>query len=456
MINYWADIIPELEIIDHELILAEDSGKAFTGFFGRTMDPIAVGQTNIFVQMGIQSSELMKAGFQDYFKTMQNFENGMLDIVTKFKSGSYNYTKSVSLFKSLSGDSYKKFFIAGAKAVGNEFYDKLPLTRKDLQFLGRARRAEMRFFKGLLNDIENPKHLRPSQIPRNAAGKRLPGYRAKMHSYTKRATSYFPATGKSQFYNGMVAGVGSQVDIFWVLGVPQLEHCHVCPQFSRVRWSWKTLPTTPRAGDTPCLFRCYCHLKFEPKAKGLKTLGGDPARGIQYGLGGGSQAGGEASTIGQAGKVVKKSTGDPVSANKLSNEHNMLRQQMNKARQMIDLPLNKEDLAFWIKTRRGYNQKIINMQKANPELRFLPTNAVKDLSATVLSAASKGGAVLPRGVLPAVGDEIVFVRGLYADIGIVQMRVGGISVSLPNGNAYVLDPEIDTFFVLKKATESKK
>jgi len=43
------------------------------------------------------------------------------------------------------------------------------------------------------------------------------------------------------------------MDIYWVLGTPMTEHCDVCPIYAKRKWTWETLPTTPGAGDTPCI-----------------------------------------------------------------------------------------------------------------------------------------------------------------------------------------------------------
>lgn len=436
-----------LDILLHAIPVLEEVDKSYIGKFN-TQDPIAQSQTNLFMSMGLENPELMQAGFKQYTQVMGNFENGMIDIVSKFQAGNISWTKAVQDFKLLSGENYKKLFTAGARAVGNEFYDKLALNRKDVSFLNKARRTEMRFFKGFLNDIKDPKHMPSSKIPRDpTTGKKLPGYRVQKFDYLDRS-KFYSASGKAQFFNGMVAGAGSEMDIFWRLGVPQTEHCDVCPQYARVRWTWQTIPTVPRSGDTPCLWRCYCYLEFKPKTG--KMRGGDPDKWISRGIQAG-QLPPTDTTLTPAGRILDPNTRLPAIdvSESLVTVHDGLRAGLNKARQMLELPLSKLSMKEWIKTRIHLNDELILLQEQFPQYRFLPKFAVKDLVSTVKSAAKIGGKLTPINKLLAA-DEVVFVRGISSDVGRVQVVNGEMVLVRPSGEIVRLDDSSDLAFLLKR------
>jgi len=214
------------------------------------IDPLMSGQTEIFMNLGLENPKLMAQGFTEYRNIMARFQTDMGNIVSRFQSGTMSYSEAVKSWRTLTKDRYIDMFKAGTKAVGNPYYTDadIGLTRKDLSFINKARRAEAKFFQRFLRDIKDPLH----GAPKGTLGRRI-----KAHDYMNRG-GYYAKSAKAQMFNGMVAGAGQNLIIHWKLGTPQGDHCDVCPIYANRQWTWKTLPTVPRAGDTPCLFNCYC------------------------------------------------------------------------------------------------------------------------------------------------------------------------------------------------------
>lgn len=82
-----------------------------------------------------------------------------------------------------------------------------------------------------------------------------------------RAAMYADAAGAA--YNvGASLGAPDGALIWWRLG--STEHCWECPVISaNSPYTRESLPTTPRAGTTPCRARCACFLEINP-AQGVK------------------------------------------------------------------------------------------------------------------------------------------------------------------------------------------
>jgi len=186
--------VPALEEVDKAMSTASAA------------DQMMIGQTDILFTMGFQDPSLMKAGFSAYQSAFTGFKTDMLNIVDRFQSGKYTYAQAMNRWKGVTGARYKEIFAAGTKAIGNPFYEKMGLTKKDVAFMSGARRYERRFMSKLLMDIENPEHTPKFRYPKNHPYSKMP-------PYMQRALAY-AESGKAQFYNGMLAGAGSKMDVY--------------------------------------------------------------------------------------------------------------------------------------------------------------------------------------------------------------------------------------------------
>lgn len=80
---------------------------------------------------------------------------------------------------------------------------------------------------------------------------------------------------RAQMYAGRLTGTANQTFVLasdekelfdWILGAT--EHCEVCPAIASAGpYTTYTLPTYPRANQTPCLFNCDCTLKRRSDGK---------------------------------------------------------------------------------------------------------------------------------------------------------------------------------------------
>jgi len=422
--------VPILQEIDKAFLMSSDGQPD-------TNDIMRAGQSSIFMELGLENKDLMRQGFKEYNKVLSRQQTGMEAIAREYERGIINTQDAMKRFNALTKDSYLKQFRAGTKAVGNPFYQDMGLTRKDISFISKARRAEAGFFRRFLHDIKDPGHGAP---------KGTPGARPKRHSYQKRA-GYYAKSGKAQFFNGMVAGAGDKLIVLWVLGVPQTEHCDRCPVLASRKYTWRTLPTTPRAGDTPCLFNCYCHLEFRPP-KGKKSFGGDPDTGGIKFLDMSQQ--GVDPIAKTPGGITRKDGKRWNEDSDIIEEHNRIRSGMNKSRQMIEISKGAE-LKKWLKMRREFNDELQMLQDHFDDLRFLPTHSVADLVKTIQSASRKGGFVAPMSSL-GIGDEVMAVRGVTSSSGlIVEVAGKGYAVKTASGEYMFLNEAQDIYLLQSKA-----
>lgn len=396
-----------------------ESDKAFTGEHAR--DFIRDSQTNYFFQLGFENKEMMVAAQAAKAQIVASFRTDMLDMMTRFRSGALNYTQVVKQFRASAIDHCKGVFREGARAMGNQFYDELALTRKDLAFINKYVRRETLFFKKFLHDM--------SVDPTGRFHRRWP--------YDKRAGTYADSLN-SQYMNGMVAGAGTRVRIEWRLGAPQTDHCDVCPSYANVMYTWQTLPTVPRGGDTPCLFRCHCYLVFhEPgKTKGFSPVKGRPGATATGAL---SYAGRFAAVYDSMGKEMIGGLVDEVEA---------FYGQMYKARQMMAVTKGTAKMD-WIRFRRDVNQTLID--RLGTTYRAVPMVAVKDLLKTIIDAQEKalavGGRLVPDPAWNTLlaETEVMLIRADFASPGKLFLRRG--EMWFKNGSGLELRLSLDTDIV---------
>jgi len=167
--------------------------------------------------------EKMKAEFRDL---VQQLEKGK---ITKNQF----IVRSRALFKA----GYEKAYRLGTDAAGLDF---LKLPKEDLRWLKRARSHDYKFLRKFADDI--------------VAG------RGKM-SYMDRADMYVQSID-GIFDAGRVDGYPNESTlVYWELS--SAEHCGDCIDLAmRSPFTPKTLPTTPRAGNTKCLSNCKCNLRI--------------------------------------------------------------------------------------------------------------------------------------------------------------------------------------------------
>jgi len=394
------------DVAEELLARIEESDKAISGAAAR--DKIMWSQTGIFMDMGMANKKVMQQGLALYQQTMSNMRVDVMNLVTRFQGGTMDMGEAISAFKNISGRHYQTLFKAGAMAMGNPYYadPAIGLTKKDLAFISSARRFEGKFFKKFLLDMSNP-NFRP------------------VHSFAQRA-GYYADSGKAQFYNGMVNGAGENVVIHWVLGTVE-EHCGDCPVLATKTYTWQTLPTTPGAGDTECLFNCACHLEIEKRESG---------KGMQGGGGGAPKAPGSSSPAATEapGRWSKVTVGGVDMEGMLAMEFDDMFAQMNKARQMVHLTTGQERKG-WIQARRGINDAIIQRAKSGG-YRVTPTASVIDLLAVVDKVTQWGMTRLLTIDTAVFNQEVALIRGDVLVLGKVRFNSSGLFIETAKGQYY--------------------
>lgn len=391
----------EQALTDEQLILLldvlEEGDKSFTQASYR--DLIMTAHTDMLFELGIRDVVTMEAGWKAFGSLQTNFHGKILSIYGKFQAGTLSTAAATTQFNNLLKTYGKDAFMAGTEMVGNSYYKEVGMTAKDKAFISKYARTETRHWRKFLNDVKDPKHLPTNKIPRDASGRLLKGYRRQVHPYTQRV-GYYADSLRGMGFNGMVAGAGTLLNIFWVLDKlvgRRTDHCDDCVRISAGNpYSWQTLPTTPRAGDTECKYRCYCGLEFQQR-KG---------RGKEFDIpGSGSVQGLQAPN--RWARIFDR-FGRPIGGAPLQDIEDIY-QRMYKARQMIEITKAQEKLS-WIRIRQQLNNALINQY---PQYRKIPLVSVKDLTKAVTAARPARGDLLKSLANISSGTEVTFLRGNY-------------------------------------------
>jgi len=427
----------EQALTDEQLIslldVLEEGDKSFTQASYR--DLIMTAQTDTLFELGIRDVATMDAGWKSFKGLQNNFQGKLASVYSKFQAGTVSTAGATTEFQTLLRKYSKDAFMAGTQMVGNKYYSEVGMTKKDLAFVNKYVRAETRHFRKFLNDVKDPKHLPANKIPRDKLGRVKPGYRQQIHPYAKRM-GYYADSLRSMGYNGMMAGAGTLLNIYWVLDKlsgRRSPHCEDCVMIAAGNpYSWQTLLTTPRAGDTQCLFRCYCGLEFQQR-KGRGREFDIPGSGSTQGL----------TAPGRWARIFDKA-GRRIGGTAQQNVEDIY-QRMYKARQMIDITHGQEKLN-WIRTRQQLNNTLIQQ---SPHLRKVPSIAVKDLTKAVLKAQPALGDLLNNLAGIRNGEQVTFLRGNYFANGKLFLERGQWIFKDASGVELIANLETDVIWKLK-------
>jgi len=402
------------ESLTNYIDVLEEADKAFVGNLSK--DFVAQAQADIFFQLGIRDKELMKSGLNLVVKSTAGYHKSMLDIVGKFQGGKLDYNTAFRQWRDATKIAMNGMYRGGGMSVGNPFFKDLKIPARELRLMSQYLNKEGAYFKQFLRDIKNPKHVPAREIPRDKFGKRLPGYKQQQWGYSSRSGMYADSL-KAMRYNGMVRGAGSNMEIFWVLGVPQTVHCVDCPVLSGRAWTGETLPTVPGASDTKCGWKCFCHLEFRQKvSRTTFDLAGSSTRGALM-------------APGRQAKVIDPRGTEIGGQLQADIEGYMAR--MYKARQMIEITTGAERMR-WIAERKRWNRLAIERAQATGS-RVVPTISSSALTKTIKSIQAKGGLLVSEFSALTVGQEVWFVRGDYSSFGLIGVHNGQLVFKSPTG-----------------------
>jgi hypothetical protein len=178
-------------------------------------------------------------------RLLDNFGDQLLKTVRQHVFADLSFsrlkTRSSLLFKNTAATCFQ----LGIKAAGlvSPQGGLYPLTKDEKEWLNKYITAELKYFDKFLKSLEN--------LADTTIEKRVKRYVASMNYV---------------YESGKVLSVGSDVIIHWVI-----ESNNPCPDCKLInRYSPfvpATLPTTPKAGHTRCLDRCYCSLRIVKSSK---------------------------------------------------------------------------------------------------------------------------------------------------------------------------------------------
>ncbi|MCK4785194.1 MAG: hypothetical protein KAV87_15700 [Desulfobacteraceae bacterium] len=153
------------------------------------------------------------------------------------------------------GVAYKEAYVFGQRSIGYSG----DLMDEDLAFIKSFKKTENGFLRKFMKAIVAEKLVMDRYE------------RAKMYVDTVRTV----------FDHARVEAAPNWIKIYWVPS-RSVKHCADCLVLAvNSPYSKKSLPTTPRAGDTSCLSNCKCHLMMrykkpddiEPVPEGIKPPG---------------------------------------------------------------------------------------------------------------------------------------------------------------------------------------
>jgi len=419
------------ETINSMYMVLEYAEKALTSNVVR--DVMFRAHANILSRLGLRHKELSKEGYRLFGSTMGSMRTDMMDLISRYERKELSYALAMDEWKSLTAKYYQDMFTAGSMAAGNPYYRDIGIPDRELAFINKARREESGYFKKFLTQMDDP-NWRPS-----------PG-----HPLMKRA-GYYAESAKAQFMNGMLAGAGDEIEIYWILGTPKTENCDDCIVISRGNpYTWASIPTMPRACDTKCLFNCTCNLEIVSKDKSLIHPGHATPESLN--------------AVGKYSQVLNFA-GQEV-AQIIQQEFDSMFSQMNKARQMIEATGGIEQQEY-VQTRIRINNALIDKMNTS-RVKVTPMVAVLDLKKTIEAAEKQAmdkNGYLVKHISPIsfnVGDEVLFVRSDYMASGVItESSAAGVVFTNSNGQKIIMNPMTDIAYVMKKnvnimATESTK
>jgi hypothetical protein len=159
-----------------------------------------------------------------------------------YLEGKVSFTKWETAMKGLLRKAYHDAFQLGIRSSGNR---TVLLNKADKAWIDSAVRDEMQYFLVLTSQV------------------RTRSYKGNLW---KRLEAYVEAL-KHIYYSGRVVGSPSGMLVDWVAPMDRntCKGCRFLHEHSP--YTKDRLPTTPRAGDTPCLNRCRCRLVMRQASK---------------------------------------------------------------------------------------------------------------------------------------------------------------------------------------------
>lgn len=187
----------------------------------------------------IKRSEAKKAK-NKYEKLKADLSTAGWQVLLKFIVGEVDKETALKMLKDYLERAYEEAWELGYQSSGVSDFINKPQKKKD--WVEKSLKHELKFVKKFLDDIEIG--------------------RGRM-DYKKRWSMYVN-TLDHVYWAGKLAPIPHTFVIDWVVD-HKAERCEGCRYLSmNSPYTIETLPTTPRAGMTPCLSNCKCKLRVRP------------------------------------------------------------------------------------------------------------------------------------------------------------------------------------------------
>lgn len=182
-----------------------------------------------------------------YGTDVERFRGDMQDMLMKYRRGEMTHSQFAFHAKKAFSDMYTKAFGLGAQSSG---MGDIGIRPSDRKWLDKFKKTEFGFLNKFIADMEK--------------GKGSMDYSERLNMYVNTIDSLFDA-GRVDAYPD------DGTKVYWRLGAA--EHCPDCIALAmRSPFTPKTLPTTPRAGDTRCLSHCKCSLSIKYVPPQVNTI----------------------------------------------------------------------------------------------------------------------------------------------------------------------------------------
>lgn len=171
-------------------------------------------------------------------------------------------TRWMEWVKHLLRTAYHEAFEIGYQSSGAGSL-RTGVAKVDQQWVRSAIQHEMRYFNRFLSQIESSRRS-PEELPQSP----IPIKRKSPEEVIAARMGAYVDTLRHVYYAGRVMGTPTGMVIDWISPLDR-ETCRGCRFLSEHSpYTKRTLPTTPRAGDTICLSNCRCRLVIRDVGKG--------------------------------------------------------------------------------------------------------------------------------------------------------------------------------------------
>jgi hypothetical protein len=235
------------EVTQLQSICSLTEGKSFGGRRVFASEKFVLMNTLVRLVGSLKSNldrKLINRSVAGYTDLKKEFETSLFGVLHSYQRKEITADVMETMWRSEIKDGWERAYKFGVGSVGNPF----GVWDEDRSWLKGAEAEEFGYLGKFVNAIRKDELVMDIE----------------------RRLQMYAKTLDGVYHHGQVDGSPEYVKIYWVLG-NSCKHCSDCLKFAAGSpYNKKTLPTTPRSGDSRCLSNCNCSLRFvytEEKAK---------------------------------------------------------------------------------------------------------------------------------------------------------------------------------------------